>query len=94
MKTTEEARTKPIWLAWSITVGEVILLLAFAIVLSQYWLMLPVWMRSSAGFCLGLAFLAVALRFFTFQRAKKRFSREIAVRKNVDCLATFPADHQ
>jgi len=67
---------KPIWLAWSVTLGEAILLFAFAIVLSQYWLMLPVWMRSAAGFCLGLAFVTVAFRFFKFRRSKKRFSPE------------------
>jgi len=64
--------TKSNWIAWGITIGEGILLLGFAIVLSQYWLMLPVWMRSSAGVGLGTAFVIVAYRFFKFQRTGKR----------------------
>jgi hypothetical protein len=59
------------WIAWAITIGEGLLLLAFGIVLSQYWLMLPGWMRSSAAFGLTLAVAIVAWRFFKFTAAKK-----------------------
>jgi hypothetical protein len=59
------------WIAWGITIGEGILLLGFGIVLSEYWLMLPVWMRSSAGFGLGIGFLIVVYRFFKFRRIAK-----------------------
>lgn len=60
------------WIAWGITIGEGLLLLAFGIVLSEYWLMLPVWMRSTAGTGLGLAFAILAYRFFKFRRRQKR----------------------
>lgn len=36
-------------LAWAITICEAILLGVFAIALADYWLMLPVWIRSSGG---------------------------------------------
>ena len=52
-------------------IGEAILLLAFGIVLSQYWLMLPVWMRSCAGLGLSAAFAMVAYRFFKFRSSRK-----------------------
>jgi hypothetical protein len=70
MNRHEDMKTKTNWIAWGITLGEGLLLLAFGIVLSQYWLMLPVWMRSSAGLSLGLAFATVGYRFFKFQRTK------------------------
>ena len=39
----QQLRKKPRWLAWAVSVGELILLLGFAFALSRYWLMLPVW---------------------------------------------------
>jgi hypothetical protein len=62
------------WIAWAVTIGEMALLMAFGFVLSQYWLMLPVWMRSTAGFGLGFAMVVVAYRFFKFRRSKKAAS--------------------
>ncbi len=62
------------WIVWGVTVGELILLAAFGIVLSEYWLMLPVWMRSTAGIGLGLAIAIVVFRFFKSQRSRKRIS--------------------
>jgi hypothetical protein len=70
MNSDEETKTRTNWIAWGITFGEGLLLLVCAIVLSQYWLMLRVWMRSTAGVCLGLAFLVVGYRFFKFRGAK------------------------
>lgn len=60
------------WIAWGITLGEGILLLAAGVVLSAYWLMLPVWMRSCAGFGLGLGVAMVVLRFYRFRRKQRR----------------------
>ena len=62
------------WIAWGITIGEGILLLGFGVVLSEYWLMLPVWMRSTAGFGLGTAFAILAYRFFKFRRRQNRLA--------------------
>jgi hypothetical protein len=60
------------WIAWGITIGEGILLLGFGVVLGEYWLMLPVWMRSTAGVGLGMASVILAYRFFKFRRRQKR----------------------
>jgi len=60
------------WIAWGITLGQVILLAGCGVVLGEYWLMLPVWMRNSAGAGLGLALVVVGVRFFKFQRSQKR----------------------
>src|SRR3954462_3138761 len=65
-------RMKSNWIAWGVTLGEGILLLGAGVVLGAYWLMLPVWMRSCAGFGLGLAFVAVGFRFYRFQRKQRR----------------------
>lgn len=51
--------------------GQVILLLACALVLSRYWMMLLVWMRWVAGTGLGLALAIVLYRLFKFHRAQK-----------------------
>ena len=59
------------WIAWGITIGEALLLLAFGIVLGQYWLMLPIWMRSCAALGLVAAAIIVAWRFFKFGMLKK-----------------------
>jgi hypothetical protein len=59
------------WIAWGITIGETLLLLAFGIVLGQYWLMLPIWMRSCAAFGLILAIAFVTWRFLKFGAGKK-----------------------
>ncbi|HEY6228372.1 MAG TPA: hypothetical protein VI282_14725 [Verrucomicrobiae bacterium] len=58
-------------IAWGITIGEALLLLAFGIVLGQYWLMLPIWMRSCAAFSLVVAVVFVTWRFFKFGMLKK-----------------------
>jgi hypothetical protein len=68
----DQTRPKPNWIAWAITLGEGFVVLVFGIILSQYWLMLPVWMRSGAGLFLGLAFLVVGFRFFKFRRNQNR----------------------
>jgi hypothetical protein len=62
--------SKPGWLAWSVSLGEALLLLILAFALSRYWLMLPVWMRRSAGTFLILAFSVVAFRLFRFIRKR------------------------
>ena len=59
------------WIAWGITIGEALLLLAFGIVLGQYWLMLPIWMRSCAALGLIVAVALVARRFLKFGALKK-----------------------
>ncbi|HUS35994.1 MAG TPA: hypothetical protein VM680_11645 [Verrucomicrobiae bacterium] len=64
--------TKPTWLAWAVTLAEVVLLGGFAVALSRYWLMLPIWMRSTAGWCVGLAAAIVFFRMFRFYRRRKR----------------------
>jgi hypothetical protein len=64
----QQLRKKPRWLAWAISIGEVILLLGFAFALSRYWLMLPVWMRRTAGVFLAVAFVAVGYRLIRFIR--------------------------
>jgi hypothetical protein len=61
-----------IWIAWSITIGETLLLLGLSFGLTQYWLMLPVWMRSCAALALTLGFLLIAYRFFNHTAKKKR----------------------
>jgi uncharacterized membrane protein len=60
------------WLAWSVSIGETVLLLVFGFVLSRYWLMLPVWMRRTAGTFLAIAFLLVFYRLFRFSRKQSR----------------------
>ena len=60
------------WLAWAVTLGEAVLLGGFALALSRYWLMLPIWMRSTAGSCLGVAAAIVLYRLFRFYRRRKR----------------------
>ena len=69
-KREEALPNKRQWLAWTVTIFEALLLGAFAVVLSRYWLMLPVWMRRTAGLCLTVAFLAVAYRLFRFIRRR------------------------
>lgn len=64
--------TKPTWLAWAVTLAEVVLLGGFALALSRYWLMLPIKMRTTAGSCLGLAAAIVFFRMFRFYRRRKR----------------------
>jgi hypothetical protein len=64
--------TKPMWLVWAVTLGEAALLAGFALALSRYWLMLPIWMRSTAGTCLGVAAAIVLFRLFRFYRRRKR----------------------
>lgn len=54
------------WIALGITIGEALLLLAFGIVLGQYWMMLPIWMRSCAAFGLVVAVALVAWRFLRY----------------------------
>jgi hypothetical protein len=56
------------WLACSVSLGELVVLLIFTFALSRYWLMLPVWMRRTAGGFLFLAFAIVAYRLFRFFR--------------------------
>lgn len=73
--------TKPTWLAWAVTLSEVVLLAGFALVLSRYWLMLPIKMRTTAGSVLGLAAAIVFFRMFRYYRRRKRavnFSKEEA----------------
>ncbi len=43
-------------LAWAITLGYAILYGGIVFVVSQYWLMLPIWLRTIAA--LGLIFVA------------------------------------
>jgi hypothetical protein len=57
------------WIALTITIGEVAVLSYFAFVLSQYWLMLPVWMRTTAALGLGLAFALVGYRFWKARKS-------------------------
>jgi membrane protein YdbS with pleckstrin-like domain len=64
--------TKPTWLAWAVTLAEVVLLGGFAVALSRYWLMLPIWMRSTVGSCLAVAAAIVFFRMFRFYRRRKR----------------------
>lgn len=78
--------TKPMWLAWAVTLGEALLLGAFALALSRYWLMLPIWMRSTAGTCLAVAAAIVLFRFYRFYRRRKRavnFPKEDAPQQTV-----------
>jgi hypothetical protein len=63
-----QLRRKPGWLAWAVSIVEAILLLGFAFALSRYWLMLPVWMRRTAGTGLALAFLVIVYRLLRFNR--------------------------
>jgi hypothetical protein len=60
------------WIAWAVTMGEGLLILAAAVVLSQYWLMLPVRLRFGAAFVLGFAFAALVYRFYKFRRNQPR----------------------
>jgi hypothetical protein len=66
--------TKPTWLAWAVTLAEVVLLGGFALALSRYWLMLPIKMRTTAGSCLGLAAAIVFFRMFRYYRKRKRIA--------------------
>ena len=77
---------KPTWLAWAVTLAEVVLLGGFALALSRYWLMLPIWMRSTAGSILGVAAAIVFFRMFRFYRRRKRvvdFPKEEASQQTV-----------
>lgn len=71
---TEACRTKDtsVRLAWAITVCEAILLAGFALALIDYWLMLPVLLRSVGA--LGLATLAAVgvIRLVRFYRRPTR----------------------
>jgi hypothetical protein len=60
--------SKPRWLAWAVSIGELLVLLIFAFALSRYWLMLPVWMRRTAGAFLILAFASIFYRLIRFTR--------------------------
>lgn len=64
-------------LAWAITIGEAILLAGLALGLSEYWLMLPVMLRSAGALILaGLAAIVVirAVRFFRCRNRRRHAS--------------------
>jgi len=53
-------------LAWAITIGEAILLLGMAYCLADYWLMLPVWMRTLGAIVLASLALLGSIRVGRF----------------------------
>lgn len=75
-------------LAWAITVGEGILLGGMAFGLREYWLMLPVWMRSGGAIVLGSLTVAMIVRLVRVHRRAAR-RREGAVDSTgfrADCI--------
>jgi hypothetical protein len=64
----EACRTKDTSLrvAWAVTIGEAILLGVAAVALADYWLMLPVWMRSLAAAVIAVLALAGSYRLIRF----------------------------
>ncbi len=71
---TEVCRTKDtsLRLVWAITIGEAILLAAFVLALMDYWLMLPIWMRTTGA--IGLSLLA-AIGLYRLVRFYRRPTR-------------------
>src|SRR6478609_9515632 len=59
-------------LAWAITSGEAVLLGVAAVALADYWLMLPVWMRTVAAAGLAVIALAGLYRLVRFVRRPTR----------------------
>jgi hypothetical protein len=56
----------PVWLAWTITLGETVMLAAGGLALFEFWMMLPVWLRcGAAGLLAGLA-AVVTVRLVRF----------------------------
>ncbi|MHB8521273.1 MAG: hypothetical protein ACYDH9_11025 [Limisphaerales bacterium] len=66
------AKHASVRLAWAITVCEAVLLAALAVGLIDFWLMLPVLLRSAAA--LGLTFLTAVgvIRLVNFYRRPRR----------------------
>ena len=68
------SRVIPAWLVWAITIGEAILLAAMALLLTDYWLMLPVWLRSAGALILASLTLIVVIRLTRFYKARGRLT--------------------
>jgi hypothetical protein len=72
------AKDKSVRLAWAITAGEAVLLGAVVVALADYWLMLPVWMRSTGAAVLALITLVGIARMVRFLRRPTRL-KEVAL---------------
>ncbi|MBM3835479.1 MAG: DUF4175 family protein [Verrucomicrobia bacterium] len=87
VRLTEACKTKDtsLRLAWAITIGEAILLAVLALALVDYWLMLPVWMRTGGAlFLAGLGAIGI-FRLVRYYRRPTRL-KEAAL----DVEATKP----
>src|SRR5436190_1693639 len=95
---TTACRTKDtsVRLAWAITVSEAILLGIAAVALMDYWLMLPVWMRSMAAAVMALlaAFgLYRLIRFFRQPTRLKEAALDIeATKPELGCQVSTAAE--
>lgn len=98
-KLAEACRTKDtsVRVAWAITICEAILLAAAALALIDYWLMLPVWMRTAGAF--GLAGLAAlgGFRLYRFYRRPTRLKEAAldveAQRPELGCEVSTAAEY-
>lgn len=95
----EACRTKDtsIRLAWAITAGEAMLLCVLAVALADYWLMLPVWMRSTGAGVIALLFLvglARLIRFFRRPTPLKEAALDLeAARPELGCEVSTAAEY-
>src|ERR1041385_3035428 len=96
---TNACRTKDtsVRLAWAITVGEAILIGIAAVALMDYWLMLPVWMRTTAAGVIALLAGAGLYRLIRFCRRPtplKEAALDIeATRPDLGCEVSTAAEY-
>src|SRR5437763_1596717 len=96
---TDACRTKDtsVRLAWAITVSEAVLLGIAAVALVDYWLMLPVWMRTLAAASMGLLCLLGLYRLIKFMRRPTQLKEAAldveAARPELGCQISTAAEY-
>jgi hypothetical protein len=96
---TEACRTKDtsVRLAWAITIGEALLLGVLAAALLDYWLMLPIWLRTTgASFIAAMALFGIwrLLRFYRRPTPMKEAALDLeAQRPEFGCEISTAAEY-
>src|SRR5207253_777789 len=95
----QACRTKDtsVRLAWSITVAEAVLVGIAAVALMDYWLMLPVWLRSLAAAAMIVLTLLGLYRLIKFMRRPTKLKEAAldveAARPDLGCEISTAAEY-